>query len=318
MLAQVRRTIAERGLWRPGAHVIAACSGGPDSVAMVHALARLAEGGGLSLLVASVDHGLRPEAVAEVAGVGRFAESLGLGFRPLHVQVDREGRSIQQSARRARYAALLELARAEGAAAVAVGHTIEDQAETVILRMLRGAGAGGLAGIAPRRRDGVVRPLIDCTRAEVRAYVAEQGLTVVEDASNEDLRFGRVRVRREVLPVLEREDPAIARHLAKVADDARALRALVRREARRLLRRAAGRRDVLAAAPPALRREALAIWVHRASGRRAGRAHLEALDRVVATGRGEVLLNDGWTVAVGEGDALCAYVSRDRRTRSTP
>jgi tRNA(Ile)-lysidine synthase len=164
----------------------------------------------------------------------------------------------------------------------------------------------------------VVRPLIDCTRDEVEEHIRVHALPVVRDPSNQDRRFERVRIRMDLLPHLEREDPAIARHLAQLADDARAAWRLVRGEARRLGQEAGDppRVEVLAGAGESVRREALARWARGAIGRRPGRAQLEALDRAVLEGRGEVLAGSGWVLAVGEGGALCAYQDRARVTRS--
>ena len=315
--ARVRRTVVERGLFGSGERVVVACSGGADSAALAHALVRLAPAFSLHLCIASVDHGLRPDAARDVETARALAERLDLPFHPLAVQVG-PGDSLQARARAARYGALLGLARAEGARRVAVGHTLDDQAETVLGRLLRGAGVDGLAGIAPRRADGVVRPLLDCRRHAVRAYAAEHELPVVEDPSNRDRRFSRVRLRLDVLPALEAEDPRVIEHLGHVADDARAAKAALRSRSRRLLARAADgegglERLRVAAAPRAVRRLALAAWLAEACGKRPGRAHLEAVDRAFDQGRGEVLLPDGHCVRIfKQGPARVTRVSGPR------
>ena len=153
--ATVRRTIRERGLLSAGDHVLVACSGGPDSTALLHVLHRLRGDLGITLCTASIDHGLRPESAEEVAQVGAFAGSLGVPFVAARVDVSAEGPSLQARARDDRYLALHELASSQSAGVVAVGHTQDDQAETVLARMLRGAGLRGLGGIEPRRADGV-------------------------------------------------------------------------------------------------------------------------------------------------------------------
>ncbi len=298
MRARVRRTIADRRLLERGDHVLVACSGGPDSVALVHVLAALAGPLGITLAVASVDHGLRAEAAAEVEAVGTLATGLGLPFHRLRVAVG-SAPSLQAQARHVRYEALLRLAAEIGAGHVAVGHTRDDQAETVLSRLLRGSSLDGLAGIAPYRRDGVIRPLIDCRRADVHAYVAREGLPVVRDPSNLDRGYERVRLRLDVLPALAAEDPQIVTHLSDLADDARAARRAIRDAARGLLEQAASG-DALQTGPVrqaarAVRRAALGRWVEEGTGVRPGRAHLEAIDRALG-GRGEVLLPDGWTV----------------------
>jgi tRNA(Ile)-lysidine synthase len=345
LVDKVRRTVAARELFAPGARLVVGCSGGPDSTALVHVLRRLAPELSLELCVASVDHGLRAESRGEVEAVGRFARALGLDFVPLAVTV--EGPGIQAAAREARYAALLGLARARGAEGVAVGHTRDDQAETVLARLLRGGGLAGLGGIEPRRADGVVRPLLDCTRAEVMGYVTANALPVVEDPSNLDPRFERVRIRREVLPRLEREDPNLRAHLADLADEARATAAYLAAEADRFLegrasaaptdakkgRASAAPMDAekgragsatndastLAAGellrlPPPLRSAVLRRWVTRRTGAAPARAHLVAIERLV-TARGEVLLPRGFDVR-REDEALVIRHRPKRRSRS--
>ena len=295
--------------------MLVACSGGPDSLALVHVLARLADDFRISLRVASVDHGIRPEAAEEVARVGAFASSLGLPFSPVRVEVAR-GPSLQGCARRARYDALLALAREHEARVVAVGHTLDDQAETVIGRMIRGAGVGGLAGIAPARADGVVRPLIDCRRVDVEAHLSRHGLTPVRDPSNDDQGFERVRIRQHVLPLLVAEDPQLVAHLGELADDARALDGWIASEVDRLL--AAQPRpvpvSVLRDAPRPLRRAALRRLALDTTGRDPGRAHLEAMDRALG-GRGEVLLGQGWGARVEAGQWRIARSHRRTRSR---
>lgn len=316
LLPRVRRTLRERRLLAAGDAVLVACSGGPDSVAMTHLLWLVGAELGLRLEVASVDHGLRPDAAADVAVAAGLADRLELPFHALRVEVE-PGSSLQASARRARYRALLELARGRALSAVAVGHTLDDQAETVAFRVLRGAGVRGLSGIAPRRRDGVVRPLIDCRRSDVRAYVAHHRLEVCRDPSNEDPRFARARLRATVLPALEAEDPAAAAHLAALADDARALRALVEGRARRLLGCGEAPRVArLRAAPGPVRREALRRFVESRTGRRPSRAHIEALEAALG-GRGRVRLPGGVEALVRDG-GLWLQDATAVPTRSSP
>lgn len=301
--ATVRRTLRRRRLLPAHGRLLVACSGGPDSVALTHALAGLRGELGLTLEVAAVDHGLRPEAAGELDLVARLARGLGLPFHPLRITVSTERPSLQAAARRARYRALLALAAERGGARVAVGHTMDDQAETVLARVLRGAGLDGLSGIAPRRADGVVRPLLDCRRRDVEAHVARHGLEVVRDPSNRDPRFLRTRVRATLLPALAGEDPRVVEHLAALADEAREVRAAARRRARALLE-AHGPGDALETAPllaepPAVRRQLLRRWVRARAGRSLGRAHLEAIDALLRgpgpTG-GPVLLGGGWAL----------------------
>ena len=288
---------------RRGDRVLVAISGGPDSSAMLDVLARLRAELQLELLAASVDHGLRAAAASEVELAGALAAARGVQFFPLRVQVG-AGASVQAQARRARYAALTELARAQGARRIAVGHTMDDQAETVLSRILRGAGLRGLGGIAPRRADGVIRPLIDARRADVASWNAHHDIDALVDPSNTDRRFERVRLREQVLPQLGLENENLVPHLAALADDARAMTRISRAHAARLLARAGVADDPLTLevapltqAPRALRREALSLWIVRSGRSAPSRATLEALEKALE-GRGEVRLQGGLVARV--------------------
>lgn len=318
IVARVRRTIRERALFEHGARVLVACSGGPDSAALLHVLDRLAPPLGLSLAAASVDHGLRVDAARDVEVARALAAGLGIPFTPLRVTVAPAGPSVQAKARRARYGALLAEARRVGASALAVGHTLDDQAETVLGRVLRGSGVSGLAGIEPRREDGVVRPLIDCRREDVLAYAARHALPVTRDPSNDDARYERVRLRTDVLPVLTAEDPRAVQHLAQLADDARALRDWVRAAADALLVAAKVEggldADLLLAAPAPVRVEALSVWARTLTGAPTGRAHIASLEQTLKN-RGESLLPKGWLVRLSR-RVLTARCDPDAPTRS--
>ena len=182
-----------------------AVSGGSDSLGLLHALVTLARGTDTTVLAATVDHGLRPQAAAEAAHVARIAADLGVAHRTLHWRDWTGQGNLQDAARRARLGLLTGWASENRISVLALGHTADDQAETVLMRLARAPGANGLAGI-PRRRlqDGVVllRPCLDLRRADLRAYLARQGVAWIDDPSNEDDRFDRVRARR-ALPQLE-------------------------------------------------------------------------------------------------------------------
>lgn len=316
IIATVRRTIRERGLLTAGDHVLVACSGGPDSTTLLHVLHRLRGELGITLCAASIDHGLRPESEREVEQVGAFAGSLGVPFTSARVEVAAEGPSLQARARDDRYLALHELAASPAANVIAVGHTQDDQAETVLARVLRGAGLRGLAGIESRRADGVVRPLIDCRREAVRRYALDRRLPFVDDPSNHQRAFERVRIRHEVLPALVTEDPRIVEHLAALSDEASELGAYI--DASMPDPPPIGARTVGAhvvdALPAPVRFRWWKAWIGRETGLIPGRAHLRALNRLV-TGRGEVLLGSGWSVRREGGELLLEY-REHRRTRS--
>jgi tRNA(Ile)-lysidine synthase len=251
--AAVREAVARRRLFDPGEHVLVGVSGGPDSVALLHALVLLRSEYALGLTVCHVHHGLRPEADGDAAFVEALAARLGCPARVARVVVPQGGgRSPEEAARLARHAALARAARAIGASRIALGHTADDQVETVFMRMLEGAGPRGLAGI-PARRGRIVRPLLEVDRATVRAHLAAHGLASVDDATNRDTKFLRNRVRHELLPLLTAQAglrvPDALRRVARASREAvEALDALMRpRVAAHLARTPVGWRLALAA-----------------------------------------------------------------------
>lgn len=303
----------ERALVAPGDHVLVACSGGPDSTALLHVLHRLRGDFGITICAASIDHGLRPESASEVERVGAFANALGVPFYSAMVEVDRQGASIQAQAREARYQALREIAADNGAARIAVGHTQDDQAETVLARLLRGAGLRGLEGIEARRADGVIRPFFDCRRTDVRAHAVEYALPFLDDPSNHQRAFERVRIRQEVLPRLLAEDPRIVEHLCALSEEAADVSAFLDTHLPELP--AAGVRLVSAetarALAPPIRTRWLRRWIARETGLAPNRRHLTELGRLL-TGQGEVLLGSGWSVRRRNGGLSLEY--REHRT----
>jgi len=189
--------------------IVLAVSGGPDSTALLVLAARWRAGrkNGPALIAATVDHRLRREAKAEAAAVARLSKALNIPHHTLAWTGKKPKTGVQEAARAARYALLLGLARKLGAGAIATAHTRDDQAETVLHRIARGSGIGGLAGIRRRRvRDGIVllRPLLELSKARLIATLAKAGLSFADDPSNRDPRFLRARL-RELAPGLERE-----------------------------------------------------------------------------------------------------------------
>ncbi len=241
------------------APVVVACSGGPDSLALLI----LAADAGLDPVAVHVDHGLRPESASEADVVRDAARELGVQSRCVQVDVG-AGSNLEARARDARYTAL-EAARAELAAtAVLVAHTADDQAETVLLNLLRGSGASGLAGM-PSRRGHLVRPLLGARRADVHAVVAARGISPVIDASNQDRVHRRNWVRLDALPALcqgAQRDlvPVLNRQAAVLRAEADLLDEL----ADTLLAEAGGEEPsarALAGAHPALARRAVRRWL---------------------------------------------------------
>jgi len=177
--------------------VVVGCSGGPDSLALL----ALAVDAGLDPIAVHVDHGLRPGSDLESALVAQAAAHLGARFHAEQVTVA-AGSNLEARARHARYDALERARGVLGATAVLVGHTADDQAETVLLNLLRGSATAGLGGM-PVRRDRIVRPLLSLRRADTAEVCARLGLAPFDDPMNSDLAFGRVRLRREIIPTLE-------------------------------------------------------------------------------------------------------------------
>lgn len=277
LVATVQHFFHRHGLHPAG---VVAVSGGPDSVALLRALASCRAGS--PLVVAHLNHRLRgAESDADEGFVRDLAASLGLEFAveqtDAAAQANEAGENLEATARRLRYEWLASVAARWRFGWVATGHTANDQAETVLHRLLRGSGLKGLRGIAARRplASGVevVRPLLQVTREEVLAYLAAEGQSYREDRSNADLRLTRNRIRHELLPHLaERYNPAVVRVLTRLAEQAEEVYAGAEEEARRLLveaeRPRAGSlmvldRRTLAAAPRHRLREALRLLWQR-------------------------------------------------------
>jgi tRNA(Ile)-lysidine synthase len=220
---RTRRTIERHALVAPGGRVLVALSGGPDSVALLHVLVDLQSCGDLILAgVAHFNHQLRGDAAdADERFCRELAASLALpiqvGSADVRDEARRTGRSIEDAARTLRYKFLEEAADRLNADAIAVGHSLDDQAETFLLRLIRGSGPRGLASIRPRAGR-VIRPLIEIPRAELRQYAQDHRLQWCEDDTNADRSIPRNRVRHELIPYLARDfSPAIVDVLAREA-----------------------------------------------------------------------------------------------------
>ena len=286
----VDKALVGLGLGTAGQTLVVGLSGGADSVALTDVLAILARKRAFRLVAAHLDHGLRAESAADAAFCADLTERLGVPFRLGRADVEgrarREKNGLEEAGRHERYAFLEAVTSQEGAAAIAVAHTQDDQAETLLLRLLRGSGSRGLAAMRPRAGH-VVRPLLRASRQDVLAHLAERSLSWREDATNADPAFLRNRVRLELIPYLEsRFNPRIretlARAAALLADEDDTLEAeagllwatLARRDGDGMVLTRAGLRDV----PPALARRVVRRALAETGGLRAVSAlHVERL-----------------------------------------
>lgn len=287
-IARIRRTCTDRGLLSGGEHVVLAVSGGPDSLAMLYAFAELAGGLDLRLHVAHFDHRLRAGSDSDGRFVQRHARALGipcsLGVADDTAPLPKQ--SPEESARSRRYGFIHGVAREIGATRIATAHTLDDQAETVLMRLLVGAGRRGLSGIPPRRWY-TIRPLIDVRRADVEAFCRARRLRPRIDPSNADPAFLRNVLRNEIIPVLlDRVNARLPESLHRLSDIVRdedafldaeaALRASVEGgegEGSRL------KLDALRAMPVALQRRAIRLLA-RNEGPGIDHANTEAVRRL--------------------------------------
>lgn len=290
VLDRMLTTMSRYSMLRAGDRVIAAVSGGADSVCLFLCLKELAPLLGARVAgIAHLNHKLRG---ADSDGDEQFVEELaarhGVAFYREEARVADAGGNLEQEARKARLNLYERLIREGECDYVATGHTRDDQAETVLFRILRGSGTAGMAGILPVTRQRIIRPLIETSRAEVEKFLRARGVEWREDASNRDIRFARNRIRHELLPALEHDwNPAIRETLARMADVAgeeeRWWRGKIAKIAGKLAIAADGgieiRTDAVAGLPKPFARR-LVRELMRAAGGRA--AELEHVDRAIA------------------------------------
>jgi tRNA(Ile)-lysidine synthase len=287
----------------PGATLVCGVSGGADSLALL----ALAVRAGIDAEAVHVDHGLRPESSSEAEVVARAAAALGARFRSVAVPVG-DGPNLEARARMARHRALGPEA--------ALGHTADDQAETVLGNLLRGAGLAGVAAMRPGPRH----PILALRRAETARLCRDLGLEPVQDPSNDDLRFRRNRLRHEVLPLLDDVAgrdvvPLLARH-ADVA--ASAVDHLLAEAAREVPDPTDAR--ALAGVPPVLAALAVHTWLRRCS-EEGHPPDAAAVERVLAVARGEAVATEvagGWRVERSAQRLALVAPGRDARSAQRP
>jgi tRNA(Ile)-lysidine synthase len=223
MLDQIRRTIQRYRMFEPGDRVVVAVSGGPDSVCLLSALSRLNARLCLKIVVAHLDHGLRKGSAEDLAFVKKMSESSGFPFYSKTIVLNKTKlqASLEDFLRKKRYEFLLGVCKKTGSAKLALGHTKDDQAETVLMRVIRGSGLYGLSAILPKRQvkpGEVVRPLIEVSRDDVMDFLKKNGIRFRVDATNKEERFLRNKIRSRLLPLLEKEyNPNIKETLSRLA-----------------------------------------------------------------------------------------------------
>jgi tRNA(Ile)-lysidine synthase len=304
--SSVRRYVRLYDLLPAESKALVAASGGPDSTAMLLLLARLAKSRSAKLSVAYFNHGLRGVETdeTECAFVRDLAESLGLRFLSgrgeVRSRASEQHLSLEDAARRERYKFLAEAARESGSTIVATGHTASDQAETVLLHVVRGSGVAGLGGIAPRSdwpfgghpELTLVRPLLSVSREETVAYCAAAGITPLKDETNLSPAFWRNRVRNELLPLLRTFNPRIEDSLVRLAEAARLDSDFLESVAAEAVVQdddsiAAIPRPLFSVLEPSPRRHALRLALKRAVGdtQEFGERHILALERLGLEGK---------------------------------
>ena len=275
----------------PGGTILCAVSGGRDSVCLLDYLWRLGQERGFSVAAAHLNHGMRPTAQRDEELVRRLCRQRDIPFYTEKVDVyalcDVWRLTVEETGRRARYEFLRRTAASIGAASIATAHHREDQAETVLLQLLRGTGPQGLAGIPPVR-EGIIRPLLDTPRAAIDAYIAAHDLPYVTDETNLDTHYARNRLRLEIMPQLLTINPSAPAHICRTADILRAENDYLDAQAAALLpdTGTALPCHTLLSAPAALRPRMLRLLADRlgAGKKDFTAAHYRALETLAQTG----------------------------------
>lgn len=322
MVNKVLQTINKYHMLSPGDHVIAAVSGGADSVALLSLLCGFTQRWRLRLTVAHLNHMLRgPAAQYEARFVAELAQRLGLACfieeRDVRAYQRRQSCSLQEAARVVRYEFLCELRERIGAQKVALGHTASDQAETILMWLIRGTSAAGLAGIPPVRNEYFIRPLINVTRAEIETYLNLQHIAFIPDSSASEQHYFRNKIRHHLIPLLEQAyNPQIVKTVNRLGvlmqQDNEMLDSMVQEMVARLVPEAENQAFILPVHhiqrhPAAFQGRIIKALIARITDRSHGIyfSHIDAVQQIINK-RGpakKVQLPGGWTV-VREYDAL--------------
>ncbi|MBE6754012.1 MAG: tRNA lysidine(34) synthetase TilS [Ruminococcaceae bacterium] len=330
MLDIIRGTVQRYGMLRQGDCVIAALSGGADSVALLHALQVLSQEYGIALRAVHVNHCIRGgEADRDQHCCEQLCARLGIDLRCFRCDVPawaaERGIGMEEAGREVRYRCFDEAAadwRQENGGdtdtryLTATAHTLSDNAETVLFNMARGSGTAGMRGIPPVRGS-IVRPLIGCTRRQIEAYCAENSLEWVTDSTNSDTEYSRNLIRAEVIPLLRRLNPSLDGAMGRLSHAAREddeLLTALAQEAEEKLRTEHGwYAEGLAAQHPALRHRIIMDITRRVCALSPDSRRLELMEACLERGSGGVQLSDRWTARVSGG---CLHF--DERTEEQP
>jgi len=305
LIDRVARAVREHSLFRPGDTVVVGLSGGADSTALLELLTKL-PGFSPRLVGVHLNHCLRgQESDADEEFCRALALRHAIPFESRRTDVkelaDQQGLNLEDAGRRARIAFFDEVREKWQARAIALGHHADDQAETVLMRLLRGAGPDGLSGMPYRNGRGYIRPLLEVSRLEIEAYLTGHGLTWRDDASNLDTAFLRNRIRHELLPLLEEYNPAVRNRLTATASLLGDENLLLERLADDTFAQICTRDNeawvcdigMLTAQPTALRRRLLRRMLERQAGNldHFSRLHIASLELLLASPRPNAVLN---------------------------
>jgi tRNA(Ile)-lysidine synthase len=316
-----------------GDKVVVAVSGGADSVALLLALDELIRARKIKteLVVAHLNHKLRQAAADDARWVESLAKQLGhrvlVRGADIKTRARKSNDNLEQAARRARYEFLGQVAKSNQAKLIVTGHTMNDQAETVLLNLMRGSGSDGLRGMEPLRPLAagseivLARPLLSwATRADTEDYCRRHSIKYREDVMNLDESFARVRVRRQLLPLLEQFNPRFIQSVTRSAEILREDNIALDAAAARLLELSADtghrvrefkslRADLLRTAPAALRRRALRLWLGQQRGdlRRIERAHIVAIEKLLLSNKSGRIIELPGGATVFRRDSMLHY-----------
>ncbi|MCP4682412.1 MAG: tRNA lysidine(34) synthetase TilS [Desulfobacterales bacterium] len=330
-IKKFKHTISRYSMITRNDHIVVAVSGGPDSVCLLSVLHELKDELGIELITAHLDHGLRPQ---EDADETRFVESLANALELPFVTekadsgIKTQKGSLEEKARDIRYQFLEDVKKRHSAQKIALGHTLNDQAETVLMRLLRGSGPSGLSGIPPCRDATIIRPLIQVSRADVLSYLESKGLKYVTDSSNLETRFLRNRIRSHLLPQLEEYQPRIIEVLGQTSEIMRRDEQWLNKEAKKWLGNKSENRDdgsiqihlsSFRDIPDALKDRVIRQALNATGGtlRRISSRHIDAVNQMAMGSKPQALVNlPNGLIAKRVYDKLVFSVPGDRQSDS--